>query len=107
MARFMGFGANVAAFDLYLRAHENLYGLPDRAELGEALLAAGFENVAEVAFLPGGAARYIWARVPRANTYRVPARPTGPRPAADPSIESGAAAGFHRAAGCTAPQRAG
>jgi predicted O-methyltransferase YrrM len=72
-ARFMGFGANVAAFDLYLRAHENLYGLPDRAELGEALLAAGFENVAEVAFLPGGAARYIWGRVPRAGAARATA----------------------------------
>ncbi|HXV36563.1 MAG TPA: hypothetical protein VEC18_05430, partial [Myxococcota bacterium] len=67
VARFMGFGANVAAFDLYLRAHENLYGLPDRAELCEALLAAGFESIAEVAFLPGGAARYVWGRVPRAG----------------------------------------
>jgi cyclopropane fatty-acyl-phospholipid synthase-like methyltransferase len=64
-ARLMGLSANTAAFDLYLRAHDNFYGLPDLGELHASLLAAGFENVAETAFLPGGAARYVWARVPR------------------------------------------
>jgi SAM-dependent methyltransferase len=64
-ARIMGLTANTAAFDLYLRAHDNLYGLPDLGELHANLLAAGFESVAETAFLPGGAARYVWARAPR------------------------------------------
>jgi SAM-dependent methyltransferase len=64
-ARLMGLSANSAVFDLYLRAHDNLYGLPDLGELHASLLAVGFETVAEVAFLPGGAARYIWARAPR------------------------------------------
>jgi SAM-dependent methyltransferase len=67
VARLMGLSANTAAFDLYLRAHDNLYGLPDMRELHADLLAVGFESVAETAFLPGGAARYIWARAPRAQ----------------------------------------
>jgi SAM-dependent methyltransferase len=64
-ARFMGFSANTAAFDLYLRAHDNLYGLPDLGELHANLLETGFESIAEIAFLPGAAARYVWARAPR------------------------------------------
>lgn len=64
-ARLMGLSANTAVFDLYLRAHDNLYGLPDLGELHASLLAAGFETVAETAFLPGGAARYVWGRAPR------------------------------------------
>jgi trans-aconitate methyltransferase len=67
VARLMGFSANAAAFDLYLRAHDNLYGLPDIRELHADLLAVGFESVAETAFLPGGAARYVWACAPRAQ----------------------------------------
>jgi cyclopropane fatty-acyl-phospholipid synthase-like methyltransferase len=69
-ARLMGLSANTAAFDLYLRAHDNLYGLPDLGELHAGLLAAGFETVAEAAFLPGGAARYVWARAPRGEAIR-------------------------------------
>jgi len=64
-ARLMGYSANTAVFDLYLRAHDNLYGLPDLGELHASLLAAGFEAVAETAFLPGGSARYVWGRTPR------------------------------------------
>jgi SAM-dependent methyltransferase len=64
-ARFMGLSANAASFDFYLRAHDNLYGLPDPTELHASLLGAGFENVAEVAFLTGGSARYVWGRAPR------------------------------------------
>jgi len=64
-ARWMGLSANAAAFDLYLRAHDNLYGLPDLRELHSSLLEVGFESIAEVAFLPGGSARYVWARKPR------------------------------------------
>jgi len=63
-ARLMGLAADTAVFDLYLRAHENLYGLPDLGEIHASLLAAGFETVAETAFLPGGAARYVWGRAP-------------------------------------------
>ena len=61
----VGHSANTAVFDLYLRAHDNLYGLPDLGELHASLLAAGFETVAETAFLPGGSARYVWGRTPR------------------------------------------
>ncbi len=64
-SRWLGLSSQAAVFDLYLRAHDNLYGLPDLGELRAGLLAAGFETVAEVAFLPGGAARYVWARAPR------------------------------------------
>ncbi len=67
IARFTGLSANTAAFDLYLRAHENLFALPDPRELHADLRAAGFESVAETAFLPGGAARYVWARAPLAK----------------------------------------
>jgi len=64
-ARLMGYSAKSAVFDLYLRAHDNLHGLPDLGELHAGLLAAGFETVAETAFLAGGAARYVWGRAPR------------------------------------------
>ena len=37
----------------------------ESCQLHASLLAAGFENVAETAFLPGGAARYVWARAPQ------------------------------------------
>ena len=63
-SRLMGHTANTAAFDLYLRAHDNLYGLPDLAQLHAVLRETGFETVAETAFLPGGAARYLWAKAP-------------------------------------------
>ncbi len=63
-SRIMGHTANTAAFDLYLRAHNNLYGLPDLALLHTVLRETGFETVAETSFLPGGAARYLWARAP-------------------------------------------
>jgi SAM-dependent methyltransferase len=66
-ARLMGISANTAAFDLYLRAHDNLFGLPDLGELHAGLLEVGFESVAEIAFSPGASARYVWARAPRAS----------------------------------------
>jgi len=70
--RLMGLSANTAAFDLYLRAHENLFALPDPRELHADLRAAGFESIAETAFLPGGAARYVWARAPLAKRVGSP-----------------------------------
>jgi trans-aconitate methyltransferase len=63
-SRILGHTANAAAFDLYLRAHNNLYGFPDLAQLHAALRETGFETVAETVFLPGGAARYLWAKAP-------------------------------------------
>jgi trans-aconitate methyltransferase len=63
-SRMMGHTANTAAFDLYLRAHDNVYGLPDLAQLHTVLFETGFETTAETAFLPGGAARYLWAKAP-------------------------------------------
>lgn len=61
-ARISGLTKTTAAFDLFLRSHNNLYGLPDLAELHASLAAAGFGNVGEAAFLPGGAARYVWGK---------------------------------------------
>jgi SAM-dependent methyltransferase len=61
-ARITGLTATTAAFDLYLRAHSDLYGLPDLSELHVDLGEAGFETVGETAFLLGGAARYVWGK---------------------------------------------
>lgn len=61
-AHWTGQRAQTAAFDLFLRAHQNLYGLPDLAELHATLHGLAFGAVGETAFLPGGAARYVWAR---------------------------------------------
>jgi trans-aconitate methyltransferase len=61
-ARLTGHAATAAAFDLFLRAHQNLYGLPDLEELHDLLGQLSFDSIGECAFLPGGAARYIWAR---------------------------------------------
>lgn len=70
-ARTLGALANVAVFDLYLRTHRDLYGLPEPAEVTAGLGEAGFESVGEVAILPGGTARYLWGRAP----LRAPATP--------------------------------
>jgi trans-aconitate methyltransferase len=66
MTRLLGADAGMAIFDLFLRTHANLHGLPDPAALHEELRRAGFEATGEVAVIPGGSARYIWARAPRA-----------------------------------------
>ena len=63
VARITGLTATTAAFDLYLRAHSDLYGLPDLPELHSDLCEAGFATVGETAFLPGGAGRYVWGKV--------------------------------------------
>lgn len=64
LARAFGLGETSATFDLFLRAHANLYGLPDTAEVHEQLRAAGFGDVGDVAILPGGAAVFVWGRTP-------------------------------------------
>ena len=65
IARLLGTGAGMAIFDLFLRTHANLYGLPNLAVLYERMKQAGFEQTGEVPVLPGGSARYIWARSAR------------------------------------------
>ena len=65
VARVLGTGAGMAIFDLYLRTHANLHGLPQPTALRESLREAGFDEVGEVAVLPGGSSRYVWARARR------------------------------------------
>jgi SAM-dependent methyltransferase len=61
LARISGTAASSALFDLFLRAHENLFGLPDPTDLQVRLRAAGFARVGSVSIVPGGALRYVWA----------------------------------------------
>jgi len=63
IARAAGIAPGTAAFDLFLRGHENLYGLPEPAALHALLRDAGFASTGETPIIPGGAARYVWARV--------------------------------------------
>jgi len=65
LARWSGSAASSAVFDLLLRAHRNLYGLPDAADLQRELREAGFVETGEVDVLPGGGAKYVHGRVPR------------------------------------------
>jgi len=73
VAHLLGTDAGMAVLDLFLRTHSNLHGLPDLATLHEGLKAAGFETTGEVAVLPGGSARYVWARSARGGAEPVPA----------------------------------
>jgi SAM-dependent methyltransferase len=59
----LGLQAGAALFDLLLRAHGNLYGLPSATDLHQALLEAGFAATGEVAVVPGGAVRYVFGTV--------------------------------------------
>jgi SAM-dependent methyltransferase len=61
-ARLLGAAASGAIFDLFLRSHRNLHGLPDPAALHEMLREAGFATTGEVAVVPGGSVRFVWAR---------------------------------------------
>jgi hypothetical protein len=62
-SRLLGTAAGIATFDLFLRCHRNLHGLPDPREVARALRDAGFSEVGEVAVVPGGSTRYVWGRV--------------------------------------------
>jgi SAM-dependent methyltransferase len=64
LARRSGMRATLATFDLFLRAHGNLSGLPDPERLEAALRGAGFAEIGSEAILPGGGLRYVWARKP-------------------------------------------
>jgi hypothetical protein len=59
----LGLQAGAALFDLLLRAHGNLYGLPSATDLHQALRDAGFAATGEVAVVPGGAVRYVFGTV--------------------------------------------
>jgi SAM-dependent methyltransferase len=67
VARLSGMAATSALFDLFLRSHENLHGLPDPVDLQVRLRAAGFARVGSVAIVPGGALRYVWGARGRAR----------------------------------------
>lgn len=56
----LGLQAGAALFDLVLRAHRNLHGLPAIADVHRALRNAGFARTGEVPVVPGGAVRFVW-----------------------------------------------
>lgn len=61
LSRALGTAASVSAFDLFLRCHRNLHGLPDPTELARHLREAGFAGGGEVPVVPGGSTRFVWA----------------------------------------------
>lgn len=63
LAELLGLDSSTALFDLVLRLHGDLYGLPDLERLHGTLREVGFSDVGEVSVLPAGAIRYVWARV--------------------------------------------
>lgn len=63
-SRLLGVASGGAIFDLFLRAHRNLHGLPEGSTLHTTLRESGFVETGEVSIVPGGAARYFWARAP-------------------------------------------
>jgi SAM-dependent methyltransferase len=62
VTRALGADRWTATFDLVLRAHRNLYGLPDPEEVFSDLREAGFEEMGTISIGPGGSLRYLWAR---------------------------------------------
>jgi SAM-dependent methyltransferase len=67
LARLSGLRASLATFDLFLRAHANLSGLPDLEVLGSALRGAGFAQIGTQAIAPGGGQMLVWAQLPEAR----------------------------------------
>jgi SAM-dependent methyltransferase len=61
-SRLLGIASAGAVFDLFLRSHRNLHGLPEAATLHATLREVGFIETGEVSILPGGATRYFWGR---------------------------------------------
>jgi SAM-dependent methyltransferase len=59
----LGLQAGAALFDLLLRLHRNLHGLPDVDEVHQLLRDAGFAKTGEVPVVPGGAVRFVWGNV--------------------------------------------
>jgi SAM-dependent methyltransferase len=56
----LGLQGGAALFDLVLRTHRNLYGLPAVEDVHDALRTAGFAQTGEVPVLAGGAVRFVW-----------------------------------------------
>ena len=56
----LGLQGGAALFDLVLRTHRNLYGLPAVEEVHAALREAGFAQTGEIPILAGGAVRFVW-----------------------------------------------
>jgi SAM-dependent methyltransferase len=56
----LGLQAGAALFDLVLRTHRNLHGLPAVDDVHRALREAGLAVTGEVPVVPGGAVRFIW-----------------------------------------------
>jgi len=59
----LGLQAGAALFDLLLRSHGNLYGLPTAPAVHQLLRDAGFVSTGEVSVMPGGAVRYVYGTV--------------------------------------------
>jgi SAM-dependent methyltransferase len=72
LARLLGTGSLPAVLDLVLRAHRNLHGLAEPAELRAGLSATGFDETGEVSILPDGSALYLWARGGAATSRPAP-----------------------------------
>ena len=62
LPRLAGLAKTTTAFDLFVRSHSNLYGLPDVAPLHALLREVGFSSIGETNIIPGGSVRYLWAR---------------------------------------------
>jgi 4-hydroxy-2,2'-bipyrrole-5-carbaldehyde O-methyltransferase len=77
LARLLGSAPLVATFDLFLRAHRNLAGLPDPDELAATLREAGFAETGEVAIVPDRTAAYVWARAPEQAAPTAPVETPG------------------------------
>lgn len=60
VARLMGTASGLATADLYLRAHRNLYGLPDPEELRTLLAECGFGETGIVPITTGRSLVYVW-----------------------------------------------
>jgi SAM-dependent methyltransferase len=60
VARAMGTASWIATADLYLRAHRNLYGLPDPEQLRAMLVECGFRETGIVPIASGRSLTYVW-----------------------------------------------
>jgi len=56
----LGLQAGAALFDLLLRLHRNLHGLPALGDVHQVLRDAGFAKTGEVPVVPGGAVVFVW-----------------------------------------------
>lgn len=62
LARLTGLTKTTTVFDLVVRTHSNLYGLPDVDPLHTLLREVGFATIGETNIIPGGSVRYLWAQ---------------------------------------------